>query len=344
MSRTEWTAREHFAQQSRALDLTVLITHHKTKRLTQLALESLLRFYPDIPILVTDNDSQDDSTLYLDWKAIVCPNVRVWHRTGLNSHGVAMDEAIHQHITTRYVMLMDTDVIIERGGFIEPMLAEFSNKNLYAIGTYMSVSFENDGCGGPHNENDVLHYAHPSLSIYDRERYLTLPPFANHGAPCCYNNKGAQMRGLYVKSWPIDLYVSHMSGASWTTPRTIWQHDHGVLVRPFVTFITDWIQTLQKQTDKDFDVLPPGEMGEGFFCVIPIQGKANPRHIKNEAFPNFYKATGEYVCRFSGELPANYVDILKHRAIDGMGANVIDIDSVTSYRRNYWQEFICLAE
>jgi glycosyltransferase involved in cell wall biosynthesis len=305
-----------------------------------------LRFYPDLPILIVDNDSRDDSALYLDWKAITTPSVRVWHRTGMNSHGTAMDEAIRQRITTRYVLLLDSDIIIERGGFVEPMLAEFEKDNaLYAIGTYMPVSFSNDGCGGPQFEGDVLHYAHPSCSIYDRDIYLTLPPFANHGAPCCYNNKEAQVRGYNIISWPIDDYVSHMSGASWTTPRTVWQNDHDVFVRPFVTFLTHEpgvIPALQAQTNQDFDIVTLTNMAETFYCVIPIQGKADPRYVQNDNFPAFYRVSGEYVCRIGSGIYNGYVAELKRQAIETRGANEINIGGAVSYRRNYWQEYVCL--
>jgi len=351
MSHAEWSVPARFAAEAGAMNVTAVMPQSHTKRLTQLAIESLLRFYPDLPTVCVDNIGNgeiDDSGLYLDWKAVTTPNVRVWRRYGINSHGVALDEAIRQHINTKYILVLDSDVIIERGGFVEPMLAEFGrDSRLYAIGTYMPVSFENDGCGGPHNPDDILNYAHPQCSIYDRDIYLTLPPFCNHGAPCCYNNKEAQVQGYNVVSWPIDDYVSHLSGASWTTPRTIWESDHDVHLRPFVTFLTNdpySVPYLQMQTDNDFDIITLDAMTENFFCVLPISGKSTPKNVKNDLWPAFYRATGEYVCRVSGKIDSGCVRALKHEAIRTLGADEIDLGGVVAYRRRYWQEYICLKE
>jgi len=56
-------------------DITVLICQRNTKTLIQLCLESLLTYYPNIPILVVDGNSDDDSILYLRYKSLVYPKI-----------------------------------------------------------------------------------------------------------------------------------------------------------------------------------------------------------------------------------------------------------------------------
>lgn len=353
MSRSEWVKPDVFDKAAAELDITVLLTQSHTKRLVQVALESLLRFYPDIPILAVDNLGRkneaymDNSSLYLDWKAITDKNVKVWRRTGINSHGVTMDEAMRHHITTKYVLLLDSDVIIERGGFIELMLAEFAkNDKLFGLGTYMAVSFAGDGCQGPQSDDDILHYAHPSCSIYDRERYFNFRPFTDHGAPCCYTCEDAQTAGYKVRSWPVDLYVSHLAGASWTVPyRTIYSDDHDVKLRPFVTFVIDdpgAVVELQRQTDQDFDIISPYPMRQAANIVLPISSKADRRDVLNDIYPLRYRAIGEYVCRISGNVFPGFVDAVKREAIRTQGANEIIVGGAYCYRRRYWQEYKCL--
>ena len=152
---------------------------------------------------------------------------------------------------------MDNDNAIHRGGFIEGMMDQLKDPNMLATGATMIVSRVNEACGAPHDENDILRYAHPSCAIIKKSMYLDLPQFVNHGAPCCYTMIAAEKKGYSIGSYPIKDYLCHLSGASWCNPRPVWYNDHDVFTRPFVTFvITDisQVKQLENQTDHDFDV------------------------------------------------------------------------------------------
>lgn len=339
------------------LNVTVLICQRKTRDLIELSLNSLFRFYPDIPVLVVDGDSQDDSAVYLKQMQKQYSNLRVWTRPspkeGITSHGVTMHEAIMEHITTRYVLLMDSDVIIERGGFLEQMLSKISigamsGETVYAIGSLMCTSRSNFANGLPINNEDVLPYAHPSFSIYDREKYIELSQkkvalrngfmhdaiFCNDGSPCCLTAIAAQDSGYYVIGYAVDKYVKHLSGSSWTSPRTIWRHDFDVPKRPFLTFIVPQgfdTNQLARQTDQDFEIVFEHEPHT--FDVF-IHGH-QPVSNTNTIYKHRLNVNGMYVYRVEPNqlLPDFFVDLLKK-----------DEEALKSFahERKYWQEHLSL--
>lgn len=321
-------------------NITVLICQRKTLDATRLCLESLLKFYPDIPVLVVDGNSEDESTSYLHYKSALYPNVKVWDRIGLNSHGETMDEAIRQFITTKYVLLMDSDVISERHGYIEGMLEQFKeNSNLYATGNLMLVTRQNQACGAPYDESDVLKYAHPCCSIIDVETYKTLEPFINHGAPCVINMIDAENKKLDVDYFPVDKYTSHLSGHSWTDPKTIWNNDHDVLFRPLVTFVVHFdnhIYWLFDQNVKDFDVIFPGKRSN---INIVVHDGAPPVSLNNTVFDIRFNIKGEYICNLDDNLNFISESIVSRLSseVSNNPSDTIVIDNITFVRRKVWQ-------
>ena len=378
MVRPVWNHRQFFLDQWKQKDITVLICQRKTKDITQLCLESLLRFYPDIPILVVDGDSQDDSALYLQWLAIRNPNVKIWTRpsppTGFTSHGTSMHEALSGHILTKYVLLLDSDTIVERGGWIEEMLNEIITANeyfdtnvyyeanirpIYALGSLMLPSRSGEAITPPKDENDVLRYAHPSCSMIDRDKYLEIAKtFTNwpdgqvipnrasdHGSPLVWNMMGAEQLGYRVEYFPVDKYVSHLSGASWCEPKTIWPDDHDVKVRPFVTFICYNNVPPLWQQNKDFDIIYNAQKEKHF---VVVHGQA-PVITENAYYDLRFNTTGEYVCC----LPTDYSTLVtlssialvgsaKKKAIELNAPEDFELDGLKFVRRDIWQKRECL--
>lgn len=350
---------EFHRQEMGFYNLTVLICQRKTKSLIQLCLESLLRFYPDIPIVVMDGQSDDDSLLYLKWMAIKHPNITI-QSTTTRSHGLAMHEGIMNYVKTQYVLTLDSDTIIHRGGFIEGMLHRMRNfigeadpdpERNYAIGTLMKVSRENQGCGEPHNENDILLYAHPSCSIYDVFKYKTLSGFTDHGAPCWRNLAEAADAGYTVRSYPIDKYVLHNCGSSWQEIPTIWEQDFGVYIRPFVTFIPTELMNLpffRHQTVHDFNIVPLSESRK----KRRVSTYDNiGREVNNSLYDIRFVVNGEYICMVDEEPPLSLVEFIVQEAINKKAPEVIIISILTypdrgkeyrAVRRDYWQKNDCL--
>ena len=335
----DFNDREYHLNKWKEKNITILICQRNTNDLIRLCLESLLRFYPDIPILIVDGSSTDESIFYCKYKELIHPNIKIWIRNGRNSHGMKMDEALKIHIKTRYVLLCDSDIIMERGGLIEDMLSEFyKDELLYAIGTLMLVTRSNYGCGTPKDENDILRYAHPSFSIYDVEKYHQLnAPFTDHGAPCVYNMMEAEKRKLNIAYYPVDKYISHLSGGSWTNPQTIWANDHNVFIRPFVTFIIrENIKKFQLQTDKDFDIITIGNTEDKY---IVIHGFL-PTRVNNNLFGIRHNIIGEYVCFIPDKIEIiqpEFVHMIKYNAIEKKMPDEMIVGGLNCIRRILWQ-------
>lgn len=338
-----WNNDEYYKNIWKEKNITVLICQRKTLHITQLCLESLLKFYPDIQVLVVDGNSEDNSTLYLRYKSALYQNVKLWERNGLNSHGDTMDEAIRQFINTKYVLLMDSDVITERGGYIEGMLDQFkTNDNLYATGNLMLVTRQNQACGTPYNFDDVLRYAHPCCSVYAVEKYKQMQPFLNHGAPCVNNMIHAELLKYDIGYYPVDKYTSHLSGASWTSPATVWDNDHNVIIRPLITFIGDCSSDLiglYCQTFRSFDFVVQGKMVNGNFVVHGSE----PFEIKNNLFDIRFNVTGEYICEYKMGVNIS-VDFVKNVASEVYRnpSDSIEVEGLTLYKRKVWQRTIAL--
>lgn len=330
----KWHKENSFCKQ-----ITAVICERDTADNLKLTVEALLRFYPDINILIVDGGSVDDSVNYARYKSALYPNVKVWERGGRNGHGTMMDEAIRDFIDTPYVLMYDSDVIAMRGGWLEELYDMLvSDSNMYASGTLMLVSYKNEACGPPHDENDVLRYIHPSCGLIKRDIYLTLKPFVEHGAPCCFNMIDAQDRGLRVGYFPIERYVAHLSGASWCVPKTMWRHDYDVLVRPFFTFIADKttvLSGLTRQTDKDFEVVMASDQPVPDDIVIHFVGYFKPF---NDIYALCYYVHGEYICRLKNfEIEFNYIQTAKHILYTNNYPDRIDIGGLQFVKRKVWQ-------
>jgi len=338
--------------QQRWKDITVLICQRNTKILIQLCLESLLTYYPDIPILIVDGNSSDDSILYLRYKSLVYPNIKIWERKRMeskeyNSHGNTMHEAIIELIKTKYVLLLDSDVIIKRAGFIEGMLLQFSDEKLYATGTLMIVSDINYGGGAPKIEEDILFYPHPSCSIYRADIYNQFTPFGHYGAPCVYNIKDAISKGWKMGTFPINEYVMHLSGASWTIPRTIWNCDNDIFIRPFISFIINCekqFNYLSEQSDSDFEIIPL--LQKEYTDNIVIHTQEPGCIVKNKVFRIRFNVHGEYVCKIDDsirKIDKNFVHICKLEIIKNSVPDEIFIGGLKLMKRKIWQSKQAIA-
>jgi len=325
--------------------VTCIICQRQTKEFTQIAIESLLRFYPYIKILVMDGDSEDQSTLYLKYKELTTENLTVYNYVGRNSHGEILDFAIRNLVDTPLVMTFDSDVIVRFGGFIEKMVEQFSaDDNLYATGSLMLVSHSNYGVGTPKDENDVLRYAHPSASMYRSWMYKELGAANDNGAPFGQNMRDAAEKKLTVAPFPIDYFIQHRCGSSWVKEhKIVWPSDHGVFLRPFATFLVsdeEQLMLLQSQKDKDFNIVMLGDNTK-----IRIW-ETTTRDIDNPYYEIRFQCNGEYVVIFGENVSGfdeNMVTSIKQFIIDLNAPEKIERSSgMKIYERKYFQNEIAL--
>ena len=326
-------------------DITVIICERNTSDILKLCLESLLRFYPDIPILIVEGGSTDDSINYVRYMSITTPNITLWERGGVNAHGIMIDDAIRDHTTTKYVLLFDSDVIVCRGGWIEEILYKMNENDLYAMGTLLFVTNKNDACGQPKDDSDILRYAHPSCSIIQTDLYKTLRPGTNHGAPLVYNMQDAHKAGYKIEYYPIEHYVAHLSGASWCDPKTVWIDDYDICVKPFFTFIVDLpehILYLKNQTDRDFEIITTGEIGGENIHIYRRDGHGYTKYTPNSnIYPLRFRVHGEYVCNLLSsvkEIDSTFIRIAKQEIIAKGVPEEIQVGGLQLIQRKLWQE------
>ncbi len=343
-TRPVWNHLDHFTKKGKELPVTFLICQKNTKVLIQLALESLLRFYPDVNILVVDDDSNDDSKLYLQYKELVTPNLKVWYKgEPYRGHGGNLHEAMVNLIETEYVMVMDSDVIIERGGFLEEMLDEFKfDSKLYAIGTLQISSYKNNG-GEPENIDDITLYPNPQLSLFHAPTYHELEaPFILDGTPLILNAKAAKDAGLKVMYYPTDLYMSHNSGSSWTEPRTVWIDDHDVKIRPFLTVIVNSEIVLRCESG-DYDIVVAEKVMKGSFMFTD---GSDAFDVDSKLFPLRHKVIGEYVADYSNVgmdalgMTDDFVTELKRKVIEENVPDETELHGIKIYKRQHWQKTV----
>lgn len=325
-------------------NVTVVIPQRRTKEFTQITLESLLRFYPTIKVILVDGDSQDKSSQYCKFAGLKYSNVKAITYIGRNSHGEILDFVFNTFVKTKYVITMDSDTITCRGGWIEGMLKQFEeNSNLYATGSLMLTTYKGECCNTPIDEDDICRYAHPSCSMYDLDRYYKMgQPCTDHGAAFALNMMKARDLKLDIGAFPIDKYVRHRMGTSWVKEHQIvWPSDHDAYIRPFVTFLIDTanqIQQLQLQSDKDFNIVTLGDN------ISRRIWETTTRDIDNKYFDVRFSVTGEYVIKLNGEdtLIPDFVKYFKSYIIECKAPEFGEAMGVTFWERKHFQNKISL--
>lgn len=206
--------------------VTVVIVNFKTKRLTKVAVETFSAVYKNVRIILVDNGSNDDST---EWIKLLSGNITPVLLPTNIGHGPAMDLAIKDYVSTKYVFTLDSDCEVFRYGFLARMKYRLEkSQNGYAIGWKRWV-----------NENGVATtktkdippglrpYIHPSAAMYNIEIYKSLPPFLHHGAPAIENMRTSHERGYELFDFPVSQYIKHKVAGTRSMYGGRWQIKEG---------------------------------------------------------------------------------------------------------------------
>lgn len=186
------------------MQTTALIVNYGTPDLTRAAVWSLRSLYPQLPIVVVDNGSPDDSRERLAALAGEAGGVTLFTPASNLHHGPGLDFGIRR-ITTPWVLTFDSDCVAYRGGFLEGMHeAAGREPAAYMVGQLHQVS--DDGFDVPAGHP----YVHPKCALVRRDAYLLLPPFERHGAPCLANEREALRQQLALLPYPVREYVLHI--------------------------------------------------------------------------------------------------------------------------------------
>lgn len=120
--------------------VTILVPHYKTLELTKLCL-GLIKKYTDLnqaKVIVIDNDSQDESSVYLrtvDWIELI-ERPAVKGQAPVQAHSEALDLAL-QRVTTPYVLSIHTDTLVKRPDWLPFLLGQIeSYSNVAGVGSW----------------------------------------------------------------------------------------------------------------------------------------------------------------------------------------------------------------
>ena len=189
-----------------SLPVTAVVVNYQTPELLEVAVRSFRYYYPDVPLLIVDNGSQDHSRRVIEQLLIEGEGTTraLWLPENIY-HGPAMHRAM-ETVSTPYVYFFDSDTETRRGGFLEPMIAALeADPMAYGAGRVVEVDrrrgFRKPG-GMP-----VLTTPHMLLR---RDFYFRLPPFIHHGLPTIRNFRAAEQAGYRLISFPIETYVHHL--------------------------------------------------------------------------------------------------------------------------------------
>jgi GT2 family glycosyltransferase len=187
--------------------VTAVIINFRTSDLTCRAVTSFRSFYPDVPLLLIDNGSGDRSVQVLE--ACVRDaggNARLLTNPHNLHHGPAMDLALRE-LQSRFVLFIDSDCVITKGGFLEIMRTKLEEmEQRYAAGKLIFMNRRGYDVAGSSN---AFPYIRPICMLIKRELYLRLPPFRRHGAPCLDNMRAAVRNNLGLIHVPVEEYLIH---------------------------------------------------------------------------------------------------------------------------------------
>lgn len=184
--------------------LAAAVVNYQTPDLLGDAVRSFKEHYPDVPLLIVDNGSEDGSPALVGRLARELPATEALRLEENIFHGPAMHRAL-THLGAGHVYVFDSDTVTRRGGFLEEMQALLTaSPTAYAAGQIVRVNRRG------FRADDGVPVPASAYMLLDRARYLTLPPFIHHGLPVLENMTAAHARGLTLESFPVESYVDHL--------------------------------------------------------------------------------------------------------------------------------------
>lgn len=187
------------------LDVTAIVVNFKTKHLIKQAVQTFRKFYQSVPLIIIDNASNDSSTEWIESKR--GDGIEVIINRNNIGHGPALDIGMKQ-CRTRYVFTFDSDILFNRGGFLEEMQRKIDGA--YAIGWLRWVNRNGVAARGSFDKAKLCPYIHPCFALFDLDIYNQLIPFVNKGAPLVDNMHDARNKGYSVVSFPFERYADHL--------------------------------------------------------------------------------------------------------------------------------------
>ncbi len=184
--------------------VTAAVINYQTPDLLTDAVRSFRKYYRDVPLIVVENGSMDDSFECIKTLQAAFPDSITLIRNAENLyHGPAMDQAIRSS-KTPFVYVFDSDTRTKSGGFLEAMTKMMTEDSMcYAVGKIVTVNRRGFAAtaGTPVPVSAFM--------LIRKEKYELLAPFEHHGLPVLKNCIDAARNGWRICSYPVEEYVEH---------------------------------------------------------------------------------------------------------------------------------------
>lgn len=187
--------------------VTAVMVSFDTLMVTQRSVDSLLEFYPELKLILIDNHSTDGSWEWIQQLSQAKGSVSSARMPDNLTHGPALHRGV-MAVRTPYVLTLDSDIKVLRGGFVELMAQAFEkDPKLFAIGPKGTADVSGTRKGG-------YPLVHPAVMMMSVVRYRMGRPFRHAGQPVAEAMADARRRNDHMKSFPVWDYVKHYGGAT----------------------------------------------------------------------------------------------------------------------------------
>lgn len=184
--------------------VTTVIVNYQTPDLLTVAVESFKKHYPEVPLIIFDNGSRDNSREHIEELISIHENTVAHYESDNIFHGPAIHKAVTDLVETDFCFILDSDTETLKPGFLEEGISILqSDEKLYAIG-----HLEYSNKRGFKQKDGIPVILTPYL-LMKVELYHKFPPFIHHGQPTINNFLNAQKAGYTLKHFPMYDFIDH---------------------------------------------------------------------------------------------------------------------------------------
>lgn len=191
--------------------ITALTVNYNTPELLESLLISFRKFYPASPYLVVDGSDKNNYRRIIHFNRKY--NIDLHHFDYNIHHGPGMAYGMKM-VTTPQILLLDSDIRIIRGGFVEDLQLKLRPES-YGIGSIGNINRD-----GVSIIELGIKYLHPSVALLNRIIALSYPLPIKHGAPMIKTMEALKGRNiLQHEQWVQEDLVHSLNDKTHQTAR-----------------------------------------------------------------------------------------------------------------------------
>lgn len=208
-----FTASQGKPKRGKSATVGVVIVNYNTPGIIS---EAVYSVHPYVNKVIIVDNSEKTNPAYKECDVLdKLRNVEVIHTRKNIGHGPALNRGI-DHLTTDFIITMDSDALLTDPSVISEMMRELENEKVYGCG--MNEPINEDGF----MDYKGIPYLHPFFCMFTKRKFLQFSPFINHGAPFARTMKDIHGE-LTIKEIDLKDRVLHegkktrkIAGRGWT--------------------------------------------------------------------------------------------------------------------------------